>query len=61
MLTADFIRIAQERADGPLAHRLESNDVLAIGQHHAADPNLVISRIFRDYRERAVAGLAIGA
>jgi hypothetical protein len=41
LLAADFVGIAQQRADEALPHRLECDDVLAVGQHHAPDRDLV--------------------
>jgi hypothetical protein len=57
---ADFVWIAQQGADQPLVHRLQSNDVLAVGQHQASDRDLVhLTDGLADHREGVVADLAV--
>ena len=59
-LAAHLVGIAQQRADQPLLHRLERDDVLAVGQHHPADRDLVhLADGLADHREGVVADLAV--
>ena len=58
---AHFVGIAQQRSDQPLVERLERDDVLAVGQHHAADRDLVhLADGLADHREGVVPDLAVG-
>src|ERR1700744_6508712 len=59
---AHFVRVAQQRADQSFFHRLERDDVLAGGEHHAADRDLVhLTDGLTDHREGVVADLSIWA
>jgi hypothetical protein len=60
-LGADFVWIAQQRSHQALVQRLERDDVLAAGQHHASDRDLVhLSDGFADDCEGIVSDLAVG-
>lgn len=49
-----------QRADQTLVHRLEPDDVLAVGQHDAADRDLFhLADGLADHREGVVADLAV--
>jgi hypothetical protein len=41
VLGPHFVRVAQQRSNEALVERFERDDVLAVGQHHAADRHLV--------------------
>ena len=57
----DFVGVSQQRPHQPLVQRFERNNVLAIGQHHASDRNLVhLSDGFPDDGKRVVPDLAVG-
>ena len=57
---ADFVGIAQQRSHQALVQRLEGDDVLAVGQHHAPDGDLVhLADGLADDREGVVADLAV--
>ena len=57
---ADFVGIAQQRSHQALVQRLERDDVLAVGQHHAADRDLVhLPDGLADDGEGVVADLAV--
>ena len=57
---ADFVGIAQQRSHQALVERLERDDVLAVGQHHASDRDLVhLADGFADDGEGVVADLAV--
>ena len=61
LLAAHLVRVAQQRAHQALAERLQRDDVLAVGQHHAADRDLVHGADgLADHREGVVADLAVG-
>ena len=58
---AHLIGIAQQRAHQALVERFQRDDVLAVGQHHAADRDLVHAADgFADHREGVMADLAVG-
>jgi hypothetical protein len=60
-LAAHLIGIGQQRTDQPLLHRLERDDVLAVGEHDPADCDLVhLAEGLADRREGVVAYLAVG-
>ena len=59
---SDFVGVAQQRPHQPLVERLERDDVLTVGQHHATDRDLVhLADGFADHREGVVADLAVGS
>ena len=61
-LGTHFVGIAQQRAHQPLLQRLERDDVLAVGQHHAADRDLVhLADGLADHRKGVVPDLAVRA
>jgi hypothetical protein len=54
-------RVPQQSADQTLVHRLERDDVLAVGQHHPSDRDLVhLADGLANHRESVVADLAVG-
>ena len=58
---AHLVGVAQQRAHQALAERLQRDDVFAVGQHHAADRDLVHAADgFADHGEGVVADLAVG-
>ena len=60
LLAAHLVGVAQQRAHQALVERLQRDDVLAVGQHHAADRDLVHAADgFADHREGVVADLAV--
>ena len=61
LLGADLVGVAQQRTDEPLLQRLERDDVLAVGENHAADRDLVhLPDGLPDHREGVVTDLAVG-
>src|SRR5262249_31535807 len=61
VLGTDFIGIAQQRADQPLAQRFEGDNVLAAGEHYAPNRDHVhVADGLADDSESVVAHLAIG-
>ncbi|MCA1534760.1 hypothetical protein I6F21_19710 [Bradyrhizobium sp. NBAIM03] len=55
-------RVAQQSADKAFVHRLERNDMLAVGQHHPTDGDLVhLSNVLTDHGQGVVADLAVRA
>jgi hypothetical protein len=60
LLAANFVRIAQQRADEPLVERLERDDVLPVGQHYPPDGDLVhLADGLPDHGEGVMADLAV--
>ncbi len=60
LLGADLVGVAQQRTDETLLQRLERDNVLAVGENHAADRHLVhLADGLADYREGVVADLAV--
>jgi hypothetical protein len=60
VLGPHLVRIAQQRADQSLLQRLERNDVLAVGQDHAADSDLIhFPDGLADHGEGVVPDLAV--
>src|SRR6185437_16300435 len=59
---AHFVWIAKERTDQPLVEWLKRDDVLAIGEYHTADRDLVhVTDRLADHRESIMTDLAVGA
>ena len=59
-LAAHLVGVAQQRSHQPLVERLQRDDVLAVGQHHASDRDLVHGADgFADHCECIVADLAV--
>ena len=60
-LAAHLVGVTQQRSHQALAERFERDDMLAVGQHHAADRDLVHAPDgFADHRKRIMADLAVG-
>src|SRR6478735_5737315 len=55
-----LVGIAQQRSHQPLVERLQRDDVLAVGQHHPSDRDLVhLADGLADYGEGVVTDLAV--